>query len=705
MQALGISSAKEQISSKIEASKTYNDVSKAAEKLASSAGDSASKAIESVSTQLDKIKDLQKRFQREPPTSLDNLLGFLGQTKGKGSDTMKYLKRKVLEVATKIEPEMVEIIKQESIKALGCSQEQTYPGVTSQSLQLQPLPLRPIQDGIYIPVQSIDFFSNLKNSPESPVGKVYYEKPEPSGDNKFKPFGGDESFPMNKQLYQIMDAANSGRALSQILGKNYTGKSGKNLFDIQYTTQNGFGVTGNYYRVLLLDREDPSNPNPNLVNKVGEMLSDYYGTIKLVDPVDIGAQLTNLLSGAMNIKAEVGAGEISNQSKFFLIAQRILGLCFDNRREIDVSGIAKVAELDGVDDSFFEFNEVDLRNIDVTINNVQMGVVEFEDCDNVKVPVNTDVLIDELIDFRDSFSAQTVEEQVASLEQLTETLAQNPELKLYLPSSFNAQASIDTSVIKKLPLAVAAGVFTPKVLLPVFTLGAVIQSAATYTYNQAVTSANTFIQSANTLGDQGANIGAEGSNIITSGVDFLKKWKTFSIQVLSRINEKFLQVLFEELKKDIVNIIALIIRDINKSNKNKKLVMVLKLVGILIAVGQLIADYRKCKSLLDNILALLNLIGGVGNGQNSIPFPLMAAAKFLPGTSPERSFINTIEELQGLGIPTGTLPDGSPNLMLFYNLATHKGASKESAENGKIEAYGLVPPVTGGLVTIFGKSV
>jgi hypothetical protein len=82
----------------------------------------------------------------------------------------------------------------------------------------------------------------------------------------------------------------------------------------------------------------------------------------------------------------------------------------------------------------------------------------------------------------------------------------------------------------------------------------------------------------------------------------------------------------------------------------------------------------------------------------------MLASKFLPGTSPERSFINTIEILQSQGIPTGTLPDGSPNLMLLYNLATHRGADKENAENGKIEAYGVVPPVTGGLVTIFGKS-
>ena len=74
---------------------------------------------------------------------------------------------------------------------------------------------------------------------------------------------------------------------------------------------------------------------------------------------------------------------------------------------------------------------------------------------------------------------------------------------------------------------------------------------------------------------------------------------------------------------------------------------------------------------------------------SKIPDALLLLADFLPGTSPERSTINTIAELQKLGVPTGTLPDGSPNLMLLYNLATHKGAEKEKSENGKIQALGI----------------
>jgi hypothetical protein len=60
----------------------------------------------------------------------------------------------------------------------------------------------------------------------------------------------------------------------------------------------------------------------------------------------------------------------------------------------------------------------------------------------------------------------------------------------------------------------------------------------------------------------------------------------------------------------------------------------------------------------------------------------MPFTDFLPGTDPSRSTVNTLQFLQKLGVPTGTLPDGSPNLMNFYMKAIHKGAHQEQTENG-----------------------
>lgn len=698
---LDVTNAEEKINSKIDALKTAIDVLKSEKDLKKSPGDAFQDAQKNITTQLNKIKDLQKRFQREPPNSMDQLLNFLGQTRGKNIETLKYLRRKILDTASSMEPKMVAILKQESIKALGCSQEQTYKGTPARNFQLQPLstiPQGPNDGFLYIPVQSVDFFGNLKNSPETQIGKVYYEKPEPSADQIFKPFGGKDPYPMNKQLYQLMESSNIGRSMNQILGKDYAGVSGQPLFDVQYTLNNGLGISGNFYRVALIDREDNSGVT---VNRVGEFISDYYSTIKLVDNVDVTAQLVNIVSQAINIKAEVGFGELDKQSRFALIVQRILGLCFDNRREIDVSGIAKIGELDGVDETFFELNEIDLRNIELQIANIQKGVMEFEDCENVKLPVDAENLVDQLIQFRD-FTASTVEQQIQTAEQILDSISENPDWKTLIPNNFNVGIAINEQIIKKIPLAIAATVLTPKVLLPIFTVMAITQSAATFTYNQVVTSANTQIQSANTFitsaNTMQTQIGQEGSNIITSGEDFLKKWKSFSIEVISRINEEFLKTLYDVLKKDILGLIAVIIQDVEKSKKLKKYAIILRLLELTVIVARLINDYKRCKSLLSSILLLLNLINGLGKkalfGNNQdIPIPLLLAASLLPGFSPERATINFIEKLQQLGIPTGVLPDGSPNLMLLYNLMTNKSIDEERAANEKIRVA-LDSPIT-----------
>jgi hypothetical protein len=611
-------------------------------------------------------------------------LNFLGLTQGTGGATVKYLRTKILEAAAQIEPTLVGILKEETIKTLGCSVEQTYTGVSLESLNLTPIPLRPQAEGIYIPVNSLDFFSSLKQSPQTNFGKVYYEKEDPSADPIFVPYGGKVPFPMNKQLFDLMTQDNEGRSYSQINGKYYLGKSEQPLYDLQYTNVNSFGVTGDYFRVFLIDRKDEQTGE--IVNNVGQFISDYYSTIKLVDTVDIGAQIVNLISGAISYDAQIGVGALENQSKFSLIAQRILGLCFDDRTEIDVSGVSKIAELDGVDNSFFELNEIDLRNIEVEISNVQNGVMEFEDCGNIRLPVDSTVLMDELINFRDSESGDTIERQVEVLSEIIDSISDNPRWSLDIPNNLNVKLSIDKNVIKKIPLAIFAAVLTPKNLLPLYTLLSVVQSATAYTYNQVVTSVNENIAE---VGNLGANVGTQGSSIINNSEDFLKKYRTFCIEVLSRINVEFLKVLYEILKKDIINLTGLILKDLIESKLKKKYIIISSLVAVALIVSAIVGfvEFRKCKSLMDNILYLLNLANkGLGRKpKNEIPLPLLLLSGDLPGYSPERATINAFELLQSVGIPTGTLPDGSPNLMGLYTKLTNQAVDKEESENGKVE--------------------
>ena len=670
--SIDVNSSSQQIESEISALQRFRETTAAEKQLRREKKNSFAKSIEESGTQLNKISEQQKRFQRNTPTSTDQLFKFIGLTKGTGSATTKAIRKLLLQAAVKSEQDVKKIIQEESLKSLGCSQEQTYEGVTeAQAANFNTLP---VSKAIYVPVQSLDLITLanglLKQNINSPIGKILYESyPVSTQQGVYRPFNGPVPFPFNKLLYELTQSQNS---FNQQYGTFYKGSSGQNLMDIKYVTENEFGVTGNYYKVVLLNR------NGSNTNNIGEWLFDYYSTIKLFDTSDLTAQILNFLSQFMNMKLPASSGPIGQQSKFFKILQRILGLCFDQRTEIDVSGTAKVAELDGIDDSFFEFTEVDLRNIDLEISNVQNGVMEFVDCNNVKVPVDFNNLTSQLVDFKSQLSGQTIEEQVSNMEKIIDSLSQNPNWNIYLPASFNASGSISNNIIQNLAIAVASAALSPKVLLPIFILLKITESSYALSYNQAVTSASTVNQ-----------LGIQASNIISDSVQFIKKFKNFMVQVVSRIGAIFIKNLFEILKKDLLNIVTSVVKEIIAEKRKKDYKQALRLIQLGIAVNliQGFLDYRKCKSLLDEIKNILSLLSKIPTKRKKVPLPLAILSDFLPGESPQRAFLNTIKYMEEAGLPTGLLPDGSPNLNLIFNYATHRGRSDEQAENGVNDTY------------------
>ena len=687
-----------EVKNKISAIKNFAQVSNSEKKLKRSAGNSESQGIPDIASSLDNASKDQKRYLKPPPNSFDQVLEMIGLTSGNGSETLKYLKKKLLLTATKIEPEIKKIITKNAIKALGCSKEQTFQGFTSTFLELNPLNTLPVGQGIYVPIESMDISGMLKTTTDSKIGKVVYEKPNPNViENVYKPYKGKVPFPMNKEFNNRLQGTFVTDSFNGEYGKYYQGVSNQNLFDFQYSPTNQFGVDQACFKVALISKVNESlTITGGSANKVIDFLEDYYGTIKLFDTTDFTAVMMNAVSGAINIKANLTSDEISKQSQFMLILQRILGLCFDSRREIDVSGVSKIAELDGVDESFFELTEIDLRNIDVQISNIQNGVMELVDCDNVKVPVDYETIIDGLIDLRETENLSSALE-VNKIIAISDSLVQNPDWKVLLPTNLNLQV-FDEDFIKKIPLSVAGAVLSPKVLFPIFVLMQSLESNATNSFNSAVTSANTFIQSANTIGNS-------VNNLINSNVDFLKTFKKFNIEMVAEIGAIFVTELFNILKKDLINLMRPIITDIGSEALKAKLQMIERLITIALIINQIVIgvkDYKKCKSLIDDILIILNLISSLAPPGSKIPKVLLLLANFLPGTSASRASINTIEELQKLGIPTGTLPDGSPNLMLLFNLASNKATKKESAQNGKIQAIGI--SADGKPVRISGKS-
>lgn len=635
--SLDLSFDYESAKKKIAATSAYKDLKTKFDKAQQKAGDSQEQAIDTTQNGLDQVKSQTKRFQKEIKNQFEQLLDLNNVTGGKGSNTISYVKRLLLQTLKNIEPKIAEIMNEEAISAIGCDQQQTY---TSNQGGLP----------LYVKVGSIDLAALLKKNPTEGAGKVLYEKLQI--DIQKYPFS------MNRELYQRIQ---SGQLYSSDNGSYYLGKSGQPLFDIQFVDTNGFGQSGGWYAITLADRA-------NGVNKVGDFLLDYLGSIKMFDFETALPAILEAVCGAISISANVGFAQAESATKFELFIQRILGLCFDNVSEIDVQGTAKLAELDGIDDSFFEFTGIDLRKIEKRIANIQKGVVTFVECNEVELPVDTDSILNALENLR--FIPDN--ELVNAADKITETLANDPQWNALVLTG-NIKATIDTNFVKLIMQGLVFSVLSPKVLLPIF-----IMLKA---------------------------LGRTAIDQINTWEDFIKQFKKFIVNFVSKIGAIFVEELFNLIKKDILNLLQTVIRDLAKEKIDKRVIMIIKLVQLLIVIAQFIRDFRKCKSVIDEILWLLKIALSGWGGE--IPSPLLAVSQLLDGYSETRAFIGTIEELQKLGIPTGDLPDGSPNLGILSMLGQMKAMANEMAENGKTQIF--IPPLAvAGAVTQpttgFGKS-
>ena len=593
--------------------KKYKKVSSDIEDLRKKAGKTLEKKKSEVSTQLSDAKKLKNKYQKEIKTQFDKLLDLNFQSLGSGKSSNGYIKKTFTKAIKEIIPKLDDILLELMLTAVGCSQDQEF-----------------VPQTIYIRVKSVDLLNILKEDPATDVGKLMYEKKGIQYNNF--------PFSMNKELYNRTQNINQPFSVPA-LGQSYKGTSGQELFDItyveSYVDQNFQTIQGNFFKVDLKNRITP--------NKISEFLKDYLTTIKLFDETNFFANLMNQLTGAVSIKKGDGKADLEDLQKILLIIQRVLGLCFDNTKEIDVSGIAKLSENDNVDESFFEFTDIDLRFIDSKVSDIKLGIVEFEECDTVKLPVDSDSITNALnnLVFVDGKNNSNSIDDAANL---TDVLTKNP-------GWFPLEINIDLSFLKEFPKAMVSTVLSPKVVLPLMILT--------------------------------KSLGQSLDLQISSFMDFAKKLKSFFIKFVSRVGELFVKILFDIIKKDILKLVKSVNLDVLRGLNNKKLNIILTLAELLIAIAKIIKDFRECKSVIDDLLNALKIASKGFNGD--IPLPLLLTSKLLSGYSSDRAFLNVIANFEELGLPTGTMPDGSPNLMLAAMKALLDGSDQENASNGKAQ--------------------
>ena len=620
-------------SERIKSLDTYNQVTQGTQQILSQQQSSLEQDVTNTASQLSQLQEQNKRYQRQVTSQLEKLLDLntllpnnrvSGQTV---SSTASLIKNQFTEALNGLKSKIPQIIVDEMLSQLGCSQEQTYD-------------TNLFTGGIYVPVESVDLFGTLKLAPDTTVGKLTYESSKITIQNS--------PFSMNKELYERIQ--NENVSYSDSYGQDYLGSSRQGLFDITYVTKDGNGNNGNFFKVNLMNRAD----NLNLIS---QFMVDYFNSIEIVNTKNIFVQLFQILFGAVSIDLKMGSGEIEDGEYFQKILTRILGLCFDERNEIDVSGNAKVAPLDGVDETFFELTDIDLREIESNLSNIQRGVIEYQDCTTVKLPVDTQAIFNNLLqilDLDENNSAATT----ALLNQTVDSVKGNTQW----PQIDSIGIKIDNEIIKSLPRALYSAVLSPKVLLPFMVM-----------YKALETALNVGVQSA--------------VNEVYNLKTFLNVFKKMNVQIMSKIGAEFVKILRNIIVRDVRRLLQVVSRDLQKSAVTKKYAIIAQLIELTILITQFVDDYRKCKSVIADIL---NIIEFALRGTNiQIPPFLLPLASLRSGFNSVRATLQVIQNFQALGIPTGPMPDGSPNLFMIAQQSAITGVESERDKNSKIA--GLTP--------------
>jgi len=571
---LDLENSYQQAKDKIKSFKTFNEVKSNIRNAGQSTPGQLQPNTNGTKFQIDQAA-LQNKIKQQVQGQFEQLIGLLLSNKGSGSSTVAFLIKKFIRTIKKLKSKLLDIIIEEFVRALGCDLEQTF-----------------LAGQYYIKVSSIDLFKMFEIEPDTKIGKMFYEPLQ------YNPFAIPRS--TNRMFYSLTQSPDSAHSSFAQYNQFYLGFSTMPLFDIYFTHYDQNGDGSGWFVVNVLDRADGTP------NRVTQFLYDYLKTINIIDIKALIAALIEAVLGIVSIKVRWGEKTIDDTTKFGLLVQRILGLCFDEDQEISVGGQAKTPVLDDTTDSFFDITDLERGQIEERTLQIQKGVVTFESCDNVELPIDADQIID-IIEETIGLN-EDIDSMENALEQISISLSNDPRWQASFPFPDQIKLTLDFNFVKKIPQAVISNVLSPKVIFPFI----LMMKATGQFYDDNLTGLSNFIR--------------QNSQLMKN--------------IMSRIGAAFVETLFNEIKKDVRNLVRAIIIDISKDENGIIYLMLEKLINLGISISIVINDYRKCKSVIDSILQLLNLIPKIN--LQIIPTPLLKLAAFLPGYSPNRGFINAM---------------------------------------------------------------
>ena len=566
------------------------------------------------------------------------------------SDYGKVLKKIIKQAISNVIPKIPDIIISEILRSFDCDLSTEIPVVGDG-----------LDTDIVIRIDQVDLFKQLKVTPDKGVGKYFYEA------SKFDmgiPFPYQSPFPMNRFLYHVTQNANTKFPVP--------GQSGKVLFTIMYDGVDSFiisphykgggGLAANSTVFSDIAPDTPSVPGGGVKFTVAEFLKDYLYNIKVIElqgllgamlEINAGLSLSFGNDGKKNFADILGINKLIGILNKFIIACDGLDL-----GEVSTDTISHLQELTD-DDGYFNFTAEEEKNFYVEAERKSNGVMKFASCDNIEIPLDREIFENAA----DEIMAEIVKGGTGT-EQLLMVLQTGVEGSItkhtgdtFKDLNWNWNIHFMQELVINFPLVLCLALMSTKVILPIVLVAIIVNN--------------------NTL-------------LAANPAEFVKLFKRVFVRICRAILKEVLKIVFKILKQFLIKLLIIYIKMLLATQKGKRIKMILALIQTLLPF---IADLNNAKNCKEILMIIMKMIAATGIDIPFAPPPkfLQFAAMARSGTNSLRTFEKLTVKLENLGIPTGDMPDGTPNLFMLSQFALADAMDEEETINGVV--HGVLFPV------------
>ena len=380
---------------------------------------------------------------------------------------------------------------------------------------------------------------------------------------------------------------------------------------------------------------------------VENFLTDYYSAIEYPDITNVTKQAMMMTVQGMDDAPQSFTAGMNNLNR---ILQKLFAVCNKPQKNSSPLNENAVDSTDNEQDdveSYFVFDDVE--GIDIDDENARLRrVMRYADCGNFESPVNKNHLED-FVHFtkKDGKNLNSIIDNT-----LNKVAAESHEQSGGSIGLDNLQASITGLFILNLPKALIQAILSPKLFLPIVIIFKLFKGA------------------------------------VATAAEILRRMAKLFFDIIKKLFWKFIQAFWKFIKKDLLDFVKKVAKSIILSKIKRWKGILLALITLLLKL--LTTKLDSCEAIFNAILSTIN---GAINKNLKIPIPgiLLMLADKLPGFSPEKAYMSTIENMTRSGLVTGPLYDRE-NKWNKALKATIDGYSKTMDEDSFVK-IGLKPSV------------